>query len=74
MTKLSQNIQMLKLQKSLKLSVKCGTTPINPSKIDLKSNIKRTKKLLLKIKLTIFPNMAKLKRRRKEKTIRKNDS
>jgi hypothetical protein len=54
--------------------VKCGTTPINPSKIDLKSNIKRTKKLLLKIKLTIFPNMAKLKRRRKEKTIRKNDS
>ena len=73
MTKSSQKTQIPKSPKSLKSSVKCGTTPTSQSRTDLKSNTKKTRKLLPRKKLITSLNTAKLKRRRKRNTPRRND-
>jgi len=73
MTKLNLKIPMLKLHRSLRLSVKCGTILTKVLRTDLKKSIKRTNKLPLRKSLIILKSMARLRKKRKERT-KKNDS
>ena len=72
MTRSNLKIQMPKSHKSPRLSVRCGTTLIKQPKIDLKKSTKRTSNPLLRKSLNISKSMARLKRKRKEKT-KRND-
>ena len=67
MTKLNLKIPMLKLHKSPRLSVKCGTTLTKVLRTDLKKSIKRTNKLPLRKSLIILKSMARLKKKKKKK-------
>lgn len=72
-TRSSQKTHHPKSPNWLKSLVICGEISINLAKTDLKPNIKKTKLKLLKKKLPMSRNMARLRRSKRKNTLRKNE-